>query len=131
MSHQWDIVLPYEKPPLTANQRMHWRAKAKITAQVRDRAAWSAVEQHVRRLDRCKVELEWHVADRRRRDADNLVPTLKALCDGLVDARVVRDDTPDLMVKAMPTIVRMRPGHKPQDQFMLLRITALELEAVC
>ncbi|WP_162786781.1 hypothetical protein [Janibacter anophelis] len=37
--------------------------------------------------------------DRRRRDEDNLFATLKPLADGLVDAGVVADDTPDLMRK--------------------------------
>lgn len=93
----------YPRPPLTANQRMHWRQKAAITRDVREATALLA--RRVPFLARCKVSLIWVVTDRRRRDADNLVPTLKAMCDGLVDAGVVEDDTPDLMVKLMPEIV--------------------------
>lgn len=52
------------------------------------------------------------VADRRKRDEDNVVPTLKALCDGLVDAKVVKDDTPQYMVKNMP-VIEYRKGAKP------------------
>ena len=33
--------------------------------------------------------------DRLRRDQDNLVPTLKPCIDGLVDAGVIPDDTPE------------------------------------
>lgn len=36
--------------------------------------------------------------------------TLKVCCDGVVDAGVVRDDTPDLMVKPMPVILPATSG---------------------
>ena len=38
--------------------------------------------------------------------------TLKALCDGLVDAEVVSDDTAEFMLKHMPRIVYV---HKNTD----------------
>lgn len=119
----WSIVLPYETPPLTENQRMHWSARRKLVARVRERASWEARSRRIPPLGRCRVNLEWHVATNHRRDADNVVPTLKALCDGLVDAGVVPDDTPDLMEKTMPAIVRLPTGRTKADQFLLLRIT--------
>lgn len=94
----------YVRPPLTANQRHHWREKAAITADVRTAARFLA--RRIPYLERCEVSLRWYVSDARRRDADNIVPTLKAMCDGLVDAGVVSDDTPNLMVKNMPIIER-------------------------
>lgn len=97
------LDLPYERPPLTANQRMHWARKAQITRAVRFSAKVAA--RDIPALGRCSVHLVWTVTDRRRRDADNLVPTLKACADGLVDAGVVVDDVPALMVKHMPKIV--------------------------
>ncbi|MER7078151.1 MULTISPECIES: hypothetical protein [Bacteria] len=99
------LDLPYQRPPLTANQRMHHHARARVTKQVRGDAAKLARVEQIPALDRCTVRLVWTVTDRRRRDADNLVPTLKACCDGLVDAGVVADDTPELMTKHMPEIV--------------------------
>lgn len=90
-------------PPLTANQRMHWRQKAAVTKTVR--TTTSLLANRFPALARCEVTLTWYVNDRRRRDADNLFPTLKAACDGLVDAGIVSDDTPDLMIKHMPVIV--------------------------
>lgn len=98
------LELPYERPPLTANQRMHWARRAKLTRAVRDGAAVLARDSQVPALGRCAVRLVWTVTDRRRRDADNIVPTLKACADGLVDAGVVTDDTPELMTKHMPEI---------------------------
>ncbi|MGW5647535.1 hypothetical protein [Saccharopolyspora sp. NPDC003762] len=99
------LALPFERPPLTANQRLHWRTRADLTRMVRKTAATLARAAKVPALGRCAVRLVWTVTDRRRRDADNLVPTLKACADGLVDAGVVADDVPELMTKHMPEIV--------------------------
>lgn len=101
------IALPWPAPPLTLNQRLHFRKKAEVTKEVRDAAArlFAGV-----RMRRPAVTLVWLVTSRHRRDSDNLVPTLKALCDGLVDAGVARDDTPEFMHKSMPVIHYAR-GH--------------------
>jgi crossover junction endodeoxyribonuclease RusA len=94
----------WSRPPLTANQRLHWAARAKLTREIRYAAAvWFHTFGPVKR---CEVSLIWYVTDARRRDADNAFPTLKAACDGIVDAGIVPDDTPNLMVKLMPQIVR-------------------------
>ncbi|MGW1679371.1 hypothetical protein [Saccharopolyspora sp. NPDC002376] len=103
-STTYRLALPYERPPLTANQRMHHHARARITKQVRGDAAKLARAEQVPALGRCTVRLVWTVTNRRRRDADNVVPTLKACADGLVDAGVVTDDVPELMTKHMPEI---------------------------
>jgi crossover junction endodeoxyribonuclease RusA len=97
-----DLLFDYPRPPLTANQRLHWRRKAAITRDIREATALLA--RRIPSLTGCDVRLTWYVTDKRRRDADNLVPTLKAMCDGLVDADVAPDDTPDLMTKHMPVI---------------------------
>ena len=55
-------------------------------------------------LGRCEVTLTWFVVTKARRDDENPVPSLKAWCDGLVDAGVVEDDTSEFMVKNMPII---------------------------
>ena len=55
-------------------------------------------------MQACQVTLHYRPRDNRRRDADNLVPTLKALCDGLVDAGLVPDDTPNYMHKHKPEV---------------------------
>lgn len=93
----------WTRPPLTANQRLHWRTKATLTRDIRLTAALLA--RRIPDLGRCEVQLIWYVTDRRIRDVDNLLPTLKACCDGLVDAGVARDDRPEYMVKRMPEIV--------------------------
>lgn len=112
----WEIALPWKKPPLTLNQRMHWAKKAQITKMLRDSARYLA-RNRVPELGACDVTLVWHPRDRRRRDADNPFPTLKALADGLVDAGVVADDTPDLMGKD----VRIGPVERPARMVLVVR----------
>lgn len=106
----WTLDLPFDRPPITANQRLHHMAKARLTRQVRRAASFLARSARIPTLDTCTVRMVWFVTDRHRRDADNLVPTLKAACDGLVDAGVVSDDIPSLMTKRMPEIV-LRKGE--------------------
>lgn len=97
------VETPWTSPPLTANQRFHWRKKAALTKDVRQ---WARLLFRTTTLNApITVQLDWHVNDKRRRDEDNIVPTLKAICDGLVDAGLVPDDTPADMRKQMPRIV--------------------------
>lgn len=89
----WLIDLPYTRPPLSGNQRMHWAPKAKIVRQLRSDVATLCRVKHLPvGLGRIEVTLHWQAPDRRRRDSDNLYPTLKACIDGIRDARVVEDD---------------------------------------
>lgn len=106
MGAEWVIPLPFSKPPLSLNQRMHWARKAKITKDLRMIARVKA--RSIPDLERCQVELVWFVNDKRRRDTDNPVLTFKALCDGLVDAEIVPDDTPEFMHK-LPVRIVYRP----------------------
>lgn len=98
----WVLRLPYTKPPLSMNERTHWRNKAKKVALLR--AQVSELAAGIGPLDHAIVGLHYVPRDVRRRDADNLMPVLKAAADGLVDAGVVLDDTPELMTKQMPVI---------------------------
>lgn len=103
------LVFEWPRPPLNANQRLHWAAKSKLTRDVRDTAAFKAKSAGVPEVDHVSVRLVWVVTDKRRRDTDNTYPTFKAMCDGLVDAGIVPDDTPQFMTKLAPQI-RYEPG---------------------
>ena len=100
----------WTKAPLSLNYRMHRMAEAKIVKELR--TMMHAKARHIPFMDRREVSLVWYVNDRRRRDDENPVATLKALCDGLVDAEVVEDDTAIFMLKHMPRIVYV---HKSID----------------
>lgn len=98
------------KAPLSLNVRLHRMAEAKIVKELRTMMFVKA--RHIPDLGRCEVRLVWFVNDKRRRDDENPITTLKALCDGLVDAEVVPDDTAEFMRKLMPEI---RYVHKSVD----------------
>lgn len=105
----WMLVAPWPKPPISSNHRYHWAAKAKLVKQVRAHAKFSAGLFLPRKLKHVTVEMVWTVPDKRRRDgADNIVDTLKPWCDGMVDAGIVPDDTPQWMTKLMPRIEYVR-----------------------
>lgn len=107
----WVIRLPWTTPPLTANQRHgHWAKKAAIVRTVRGTSCVLARQHRIPSAAAIRVTLTYHPRRDGRRDAENLVDTLKALCDGLVDAGIVPDDTPDLMVKDMPHIAPPDPA---------------------
>lgn len=89
---------------LTANESLHWRAKAKKVAHIRQ-----FVGLLVKPVDgpvtHAEVWLNVYPPDRRRRDADNFFPTLKAACDAICYALPsLPDDTPQYMTKHMPVI---------------------------
>lgn len=113
MSDAWVIKLPWTRPPLSLNDRYPSPVvKAKKNEAVREEARWVIRAARMPALTRCRVELVYQPTDRRPRDTDNLVATLKPVCDALVLEGVVRDDTPDLMDKRMPRIGEVhRPGR--------------------
>ena len=88
------IVLPFRKPPLTANDRMHWAQKSALTRQIRETAYVCARQAKVPPQGRTAVLTVWFPPDKRRRDAGSLTLTAKAAIDGLVDAGVWPDDDP-------------------------------------
>lgn len=111
MTRQWKFHLAIPRAPkgLSMNDRAHWRAKAASTAWVRGEVVARVVAAGVPTLDRCRVDVEWIVGTRHKRDTDNLAPFLKAIYDGIgsdrgISAHVVTDDDPTHMEKRAATI---------------------------
>lgn len=86
------IRLPYRRPPISLNSRMHWATKGKLTREIRAITALKARQQRIPAMECVLIELHWVPADRRKRDSDNPYPTLKAAIDGCRDAGLVPDD---------------------------------------
>lgn len=103
MSSPTTFRFDWSKAPLSLNYRLHKMQEAAIVKRIRGEMA--ARGRTLPAMGRCDVTLTWVVNDRRKRDEENVVPVLKALCDGLVDAGVVADDTPAFMAKHMPVIL--------------------------
>ena len=77
---------------LSANSRKHWRTKAAATAELR-MLARTAAARTPRRMDRARLDVTLGWPDRRRRDAGNAYPAIKALVDGIVDSGWLDDDS--------------------------------------
>jgi crossover junction endodeoxyribonuclease RusA len=120
---EWVIGLPAEwtRPPLSLNYRFTKPQESRIIGEVRRTAELLARQAGVPRCDRIRFELHWRPGMRVSTvDSENPVPTLKACCDGLVDAGVVPDDDRWRMDKRMPVI------HDPTPEpGMWMVITAL------
>ena len=114
MRFEIDVPIPLK---MSLNDRPNRWQKARQTRALRELAAWRAKSLRIGpQVERVDVGLVWTVTTAHRRDEENLVATLKPLCDGLVDAGVVPDDTPQFMRKLMPEIVR---GEKPALTFWI------------
>lgn len=113
----WTIRLPYARPPITLNDRMHWATKAGFTREIRSLVALKCRQQRVPSLGKAHVELHWVPRDRRKRDSDNPYPTLKAAIDGLRDAEIVPDDDSETVTSR----VVIDPAN-PRDPHLYLTI---------
>jgi crossover junction endodeoxyribonuclease RusA len=86
------------------NGREHWRVKAKKVQGVRNHAAFVAAAADIPELTGFTVELHYAPRDKRRRDPENLIATLKPFVDGLIDAGVAPDDCPPYYSTTVPVI---------------------------
>lgn len=86
---------------LSPNWRGHWSAKARAKKKLREAWAMKAREQGGYRLlaNSLNVKLEFVPPDRRHRDLDNLLASVKAGIDGLSDVLGVDDSKWSLVIK--------------------------------
>lgn len=104
-------IVPLTRSKLiTANDKMHWAARSRLTKQLRQWGYLLGREgEGVARLGltHARVEVEFAYPDRRRRDRSNLAPTVKALMDGLIDAGLLPDDA-DSFLDGPHTVIATR-----------------------
>lgn len=113
------FTFDWEKAPLSLNYRLNRYAEAKIVKEIR--SLMQELAFNIPFLGQCHVSLVWVVKTRGKRDDENIVPVLKALCDGLVDAGVVEDDTRQFMKKDMPEI-RYEKGATAHFEFTVKEV---------
>lgn len=89
------VTLDLPPKELSPNGRTHWARKARAVRQYRMKA-WAAARTETNAYrwewERAELRAVWFLPDRRRRDPDNLMSSLKAAIDGLTDAHVLADD---------------------------------------
>lgn len=95
------VVLPWPDRRLSPNARIHWRAKAPVTAKARKDAAYLTydampggareVRQHFAGEGPIAYRVTFYPPDKRHRDDDSMIAMLKAARDGIADALGVND----------------------------------------
>ena len=87
------LVLPWPTKGLSPNARGHWAKTAKDKKRYREACAWTAKQQGAGKIDASKlhVALQFVPPDRRHRDMDNMLASMKAGLDGLADVLGVDD----------------------------------------
>ncbi len=100
------ITFPAPERLLNLNDRLHWTVQRRRARAWRDAAHWAAVAALgiERRRPACVVAISLPVKDRRKRDPHNLFPTVKPIVDGLVDAGIWPDDTPEWVTTVEPAL---------------------------
>lgn len=105
-----EIVLPWPSKLLSPNARIHWARKAAVVKQTR-RDAWLLTchafgrSLSLRGSNRVAVSMTFCPPDKRRRDRDNLIASMKAATDGIADALGV-DDSRFVCTYAMGNVVK-------------------------
>ena len=94
----WTFEFPAR--PWTTNferGKNRWE-RARLTKEWRTGFAWLASEQRVPRLEWCVITAQPWLGNRRGlQDTGACHPAVKAAVDGLVDAGLLLDDTPDIV----------------------------------
>lgn len=93
------IELPWPPKELSPNARIHHMAKARVTKGYRETAYWLArkdgpqfLPDHMMEASRpIRLDITFSPPDRRKRDLDGMLSSIKAGLDGLADAMGVND----------------------------------------
>lgn len=87
------VILPWPPKELSPNAKLHWAKKAKFTKSYRQTAWALSLEAKIKANKDGKVEMDitFCPPDKRHRDYDNMVASIKAGLDGLADALGVND----------------------------------------
>lgn len=102
----WRLQLPAPTQWVSANDRSHWASKARLVKEWRAAGAlWARSKRLPHITEPVQITAWVHRTDRRRADAHNRLPTVKAAIDGLVDAGVLTDDSDQYV-----TAVAMKAG---------------------
>lgn len=108
----WILHFGYPSNPLPMNgPKANWRGRHRMTAVVKDHTFKLARAARIPEMTRIEAQLTQWFTINRRRDVDNLAALEKPMFDAIVSAGIVRDDTPDLMVKPRPVIRHVRESE--------------------
>ena len=89
------IIIPHLPfPELSPNARHHWAVKARAVKASREEIGWldKAQWHDDKPMMKVRISYRFYVKDKRRRDANNFLASVKSWSDGLIDAGVFWDD---------------------------------------
>jgi crossover junction endodeoxyribonuclease RusA len=102
------ITFPQPAELLNMNDRLHWAKKARIVNAWRTATKWGTHAargaQQFHGLPPSTVTITLPVKGNRRRDPANYYATVKPIVDGLVDAGLWPDDTPEWVTTTEPVL---------------------------
>ena len=80
---------------LSPNERLHHMELYKVKKEVKEDVGWLVLEQGIPATPykKAHITITWVAGDKRRRDIDNLLASMKAYIDGLVEVRLIEDDS--------------------------------------
>lgn len=101
------LRLEYSLPDasLRGNSRAHWAKKASAAKKMREDAMWLGLDSFESMFAKARITYRFY--HWRRIDLDNLAIGLKPFVDGLVDSRVIPDDTPGHVIFGEHTFTRV------------------------
>lgn len=87
------IILAWPPKELHPNKRIHWGSKSKLTKAYRNAAGWAtkASGDKVEGEGSIHLYICFYPPDKRRRDLDGMLSSIKAGLDGVADALMVND----------------------------------------
>ena len=92
MTESKTIILPWPPKELSPNARVHWAKKASAVKSYRKTCWIMALSHSVVRLESTiRLKVTFSPPDKRSRDLDNCIASVKAMFDGLADAWKVND----------------------------------------
>lgn len=109
MQKTHELEMPWPSKQLSPNARQHWSAAAKAKKAFRTRCRVLAEAQALGMVKNASgdvlVALTFFPPDRRARDLDNLLASMKAGLDGLADAMGIDDSRWRLAIEKSDTTV--------------------------
>jgi len=95
------VELQWPNSVLLPNSRAHWTAKAAASRSARTNAAWATRFAGISklRLDSIKFNIVFHPPDKRRRDLDSMLSSIKPALDGIADVIGIDDSNFELAIR--------------------------------
>lgn len=95
-----EIFLPWPDKALSPNARVHWRALSAAKKKAKEAAYYTALGAGLSKIaaDSMKVRYSFFPPDRRPRDTDNMIASMKAAADGIALAIGIDDSKWEIQI---------------------------------